>query len=107
MGWDKTIVDVSVSWTDVLIETVVESVESAMVVDKTAEGLHGDADASRYSTSSWRAEFVNLMVVMGERTKRDLRGKMESRSALHVFEPSITFFTNRIPQTSWYRSYRE
>lgn len=54
-----------------LIETAVESVESAMLVDNTDEGLHGDADASRYSVSSWRAEFVNLMVKMVEGTRRD------------------------------------
>lgn len=54
-----------------LIETAVESVESAMLVDKTDEGLHGDADASRYTISSWKAEFVNLMMIMVEETRRD------------------------------------
>jgi hypothetical protein len=71
VGWDKTVVDVSASCTDVLIETSVESVDSAMLDDKIAEGLHGDADANRYSISSWRAEFMNLMVMMVEGIMRE------------------------------------
>jgi hypothetical protein len=71
VGWDKTVVDVSASCTDVLIETSVESVDSAMLDVKIDEGLHGDADANRYSISSWRAEFVNLMVIVVEGTMRE------------------------------------
>jgi hypothetical protein len=71
VGWDKTVVDVSASGTDVLIETSVESVDSAMLDVKIDEGLHGDADVNRYSISSWRAEFVNLMVIVVEGTMRE------------------------------------
>lgn len=69
-----------------LIETAVESVESAILVDKTVEGLHGDADASRYNISSWRAEFVNLMMMM--MVVGMIRDKVEgewTHGALYVF----------------------